>query len=241
MSEGNESTVAKDPAGPLFWAAVALRLVLVLGLLAAVLFLVSGRWDWTMAWIYVGFMVVGGATNAVVSLRRNPALVRERARPPADAKTWDRWLVRGVAIYGPLAVFVTAALDQRFRWTAHLPAPLPWVGLGILLAGYALSSWALAVNPFFSAVVRIQRDRGHRVIEAGPYRLVRHPGYLGGLLSQLAAPLVLESVWAWIPAALIVVLVGVRTALEDRALRAELEGYVAYAARVPRRLLPGIW
>jgi len=97
------------------------------------------------------------------------------------------------------------------------------------------------VNPFFSAVVRIQRDRGHRVIEAGPYRLVRHPGYLGGLLSQLAAPLVLESVWAWIPAALIVVLVGVRTAQEDRALRAELEGYVAYAARVPRRLLPGIW
>jgi len=115
MSKGNESTAAKEPAGTLFWTAIALRLALVMGALAAVLFLVSGRWDWTMAWIYVGFMVVGGATNAVVSLRRNPALVRERARPPADAKTWDRWLVRGVAIYGPLAVFVTAALDQRFR------------------------------------------------------------------------------------------------------------------------------
>jgi len=241
MSDGNESTAAKGTPGPQFWTAIALRLVLVMGALAAVLFLVSGRWDWTMAWIYVGFMVVGGTTNAGLTFRRNPALVRERARPPADAKAWDRWLVRGVAIYGPLAVYVTAALDQRFRWTAPLPAALPWIGLGVLLAGYMLSSWALAVNPFFSAVVRIQRDRGHRVIEAGPYRLVRHPGYLGGLLAHLAAPLVLESVWAWIPAALTAALLVARTALEDRTLRVELEGYAAYAGRVRRRLLPGIW
>ena len=241
MSEENGSTAAKGTPGPLFWSAIALRLVLVMGALAAVLFLVSGRWDWMMAWVYVGFMVVGGAANAVLTFRRNPGLARERTHPPADAKTWDRWLVRGVAIYGPLAVYATAALDQRFRWTTHLPAALPWVGLGLLLAGYVLSSWALAVNPFFSAVVRIQRDRGHRVIEAGPYRRIRHPGYLGGLLAHLAAPMVLESAWAWIPAALTAALLVARTALEDRTLRVELDGYAAYAGRVPRRLLPGIW
>ncbi len=241
MSEENGSTAAKGTPGPLFWSAIALRLVLVMGALAAVLFLVSGRWDWTMAWIYVGLMIVGGATNAGLTFRRNPSLLRERARPPADAKAWDRWLVRGVAIYGPLAVYVTAALDQRFRWTAPLPAALPWFGLGLLLAGYVLSSWALAVNPFFSAVVRIQRDRGHRVIEAGPYRRIRHPGYLGGLLAHLAAPMVLESAWAWIPSLMTGALFVVRTAQEDRTLRAELEGYAAYAGRVRRRLLPGIW
>lgn len=241
MSEENGPPVAKGTPVILFWASVALRLGLVMGALVAVLSLVSGRWDWTMAWVYVGFVIVGGLTNAVFTFRRNPSLIRERARPPADAKAWDRWLVRGVAMYGPLAVYVTAALDHRFGWSARLPAALPWLGLGLLLAGYALSSWALAVNPFFSAVVRIQRDRGHRVIEAGPYRRVRHPGYLGGLLAQLAAPLVLESVWAWIPSALTAALLVVRTALEDRTLRTELEGYSAYAGRVPRRLLPGIW
>ena len=241
MDEGNNLAAARGSAGPLFWVAIALRLVLVMGLLATVLFLVSGRWDWTMAWIYVGFMLVGGAANAAFTFRRNPGLARERNHPPPDAKRWDRWLVRGVAVYGPLAVFVTAALDQRFRWSPPLPAGVPWIGLAILLAGYLVSSWALSVNPFFSAVVRIQRDRGHRVIASGPYRLVRHPGYLGGLMAQLAGPMVLESAWAWIPSALTGALLVARTALEDRTLRAELEGYAAYAGRVRRRLLPGIW
>ena len=99
----------------------------------------------------------------------------------------------------------------------------------------------MGVNPFFEKTVRIQTERGHRVIDTGPYAFVRHPGYLGFFGWCLSAPLLLGSWWAFVPAVLSVVDLVVRTALEDRTLREELEGYEAYSNRVPHRLLPGIW
>jgi protein-S-isoprenylcysteine O-methyltransferase Ste14 len=100
---------------------------------------------------------------------------------------------------------------------------------------------ALFSNPFFSGVVRIQTERGHQVISHGPYRLLRHPGYAGNLLYYLAVPLFLDTLWAYLPALLLVLVTVIRTALEDRTLQAELDGYAAYAGRVRYRLLPGIW
>jgi len=89
--------------------------------------------------------------------------------------------------------------------------------------------------------VRIQKERGHKVVDSGPYRLVRHPGNMGNLILNVAAPLMLASHWAWIPAGVSIVLTVLRTALEDRTLRTELEGYEEYASRVPNRLVPGLW
>ena len=105
----------------------------------------------------------------------------------------------------------------------------------------ALVTWSMASNRFFSSYVRIQKDRGHVVASGGPYRYVRHPGYVGMLGFGLATPLILGSVWALIPAGLTLVVVVVRTALEDRTLQRELEGYQAYAQRVRYRLVPGLW
>ena len=99
----------------------------------------------------------------------------------------------------------------------------------------------MVVNPFFEKTVRIQTDRGHRVVDTGPYAYVRHPGYVGFLGWILAAPLLLASVWAIVPALISVVGLVIRTALEDRTLRAELPGYPEYAARVRFRLIPGMW
>ena len=99
----------------------------------------------------------------------------------------------------------------------------------------------MASNAFFSAYVRIQTERGHAVVSTGPYRWVRHPGYASGLGSTLATPFVLGSVWALVPAGLVVVLLVVRTALEDRTLRKELPGYAEYSGRVRFRLVPGVW
>jgi protein-S-isoprenylcysteine O-methyltransferase Ste14 len=99
----------------------------------------------------------------------------------------------------------------------------------------------MLANRFFSAVVRIQTDRGHVVVSDGPYRVMRHPGYAGGMLSYLASPLLLSSLWMFIPAVLTVAAMVARTALEDRTLRAELPGYADYARRVRYRLLPGLW
>jgi protein-S-isoprenylcysteine O-methyltransferase Ste14 len=107
--------------------------------------------------------------------------------------------------------------------------------------GYALVVWATASNAYFSQVVRLQSERGHAVATGGPYRFVRHPAYIGTILFELAAPILLDSWWALIPGALNAVLFLVRTSLEDRTLRSELEGYQEYASQVRFRLLPGIW
>jgi protein-S-isoprenylcysteine O-methyltransferase Ste14 len=97
------------------------------------------------------------------------------------------------------------------------------------------------VNRFFSGTVRIQTERGHHVVTDGPYRFVRHPGYAGALLGFVLIPLLLDSVWAFIPAVLLIAITFVRTALEDATLQKELPGYAEYAQTTRYRLIPGIW
>jgi protein-S-isoprenylcysteine O-methyltransferase Ste14 len=134
-----------------------------------------------------------------------------------------------------------AGMDVRFGWTVPLPLALQLAAMGVAALGYALMTWALAVNAFFSKVVRIQEDRGQRVVTRGPYRLVRHPGYVGTIAFELATPIMLGSLWALIPGVLAASLTVVRTVLEDRTLQQELDGYQEYARHVPHRLLPGVW
>jgi protein-S-isoprenylcysteine O-methyltransferase Ste14 len=110
-----------------------------------------------------------------------------------------------------------------------------------MVLGYALFLWAMASNAFFAEGVRIQQERGHTVAAGGPYRYVRHPGYVGAILSQAATPFLLGSAWALIPSVASAALYVVRTYLEDQALRQELPGYEAYAQRTRYRLLPGVW
>jgi protein-S-isoprenylcysteine O-methyltransferase Ste14 len=173
--------------------------------------------------------------------RRHPTLLRERSDHWRDGKPWDKPFLLVIGVLGPSIVQLVSALDKRFAWS---PAPAPIVhvaGGAAFVAGIAITAWAIAVNPFFSAVVRIQTDRDHRVIERGPYAIVRHPGYVGMVLCTLATPVLLGTWWGVVPAVLLVAVVTARTALEDRTLRAELPGYEAYASRVRSRLVPGFW
>ena len=146
-----------------------------------------------------------------------------------------------VALVGPFAGLLVAGLDKRFGWSPEIPLGIQIAALALVILGYLLSIWAMVVNRFFSAVVRIQTERGHTVITTGPYSYVRHPGYDGGIVCNLAGAIALSSLWALIPGALVVLLTVVRTALEDRTLQEELVGYKEYAKRVRYRLLPGIW
>lgn len=125
--------------------------------------------------------------------------------------------------------------------TAEISLTVQLTALAIIALGYALITWAVAVNRFFSAAVRIQRDRGHQVITTGPYRWVRHPGYTGDSIAILAAPLALGSLWALVPAGLTTILLIVRTRLEDQTLQAEPAGYKAYTQQTRYRLIPGLW
>jgi protein-S-isoprenylcysteine O-methyltransferase Ste14 len=140
-----------------------------------------------------------------------------------------------------LATLIVAALDDgRFHWL-----PLPWwvcvLGYALLIIGMLGVTWAESVNKFFERTVRIQTDRGHHVIDSGPYAIVRHPGYVFISILLVSTPLALGSLWALIPAVLACLVLIVRTVLEDRTLREELAGYEKYAQRVRYRLIPGVW
>jgi protein-S-isoprenylcysteine O-methyltransferase Ste14 len=146
-----------------------------------------------------------------------------------------------MALYGPVATLVVAGLDFRLDWSPQIPSAIQ-IGAVILAAlGSLLTIWAMASNQHFYGVVRINREEGHDVATTGPYRIVRHPGYVGAILFQLATPLILGSLWALIPAVLAVSATIVRTALEDRTLQAELDGYREYAQETRSRLVPGVW
>lgn len=226
----------------LSWKIVVRMLALVVVLLA-VLFLSAGTFDWPMAWVYVIITLVMTVGGRLLMIRRHPDLAAERAASAEkqDAKSWDRVLMPLIAIYGPTLILVIAGLDRRFGWPPELPLWIQIAGAALLVLATALGTWAMLVNRFFSGVVRIQHDRGHTVVAEGPYRWVRHPGYVGGVVGDLAIPLMLGSAWALVPGLLTAGLVVLRTALEDRTLQAELPGYAEYARRTRYRLLPGVW
>ena len=202
------------------------------------LFLAAGRLDWPMAWAYMGVVLVN---SAILALIMDPELQAERSGVGEGVKRWDLFLAVYLGRLGPLAMLIVAGLDRRFGWSAEVPLAWQWVALVVIALGTVLADWALLANRFFAPVVRIQRDRGQTVVTGGPYRFVRHPGYVGSLLHYMAAPVALGTPWALIPSGLIVAVTIVRTALEDRTLQEELEGYKDYTQRVRYRLLPGVW
>ncbi|HET6427712.1 MAG TPA: isoprenylcysteine carboxylmethyltransferase family protein [Phycisphaerae bacterium] len=219
----------------------AIKNVVFLLLLPILLYASSGRADWVMGWVLVGICAGYLLATAVLILPKWPDLIAERAGMQKGAKKWDLAIVSAAAVWLPMASWVVAGLDLRFGWPPAIPWWCQWVAAGAVATALAAAFWAMASNRFFSGVVRIQRDRGHVVQTGGPYRYVRHPAYAGVILYTMAIPVMLGSAWAMIPAGVASVLFVVRTALEDRTLHRELDGYADYAARVRYRLLPGVW
>jgi protein-S-isoprenylcysteine O-methyltransferase Ste14 len=217
-----------------------LQVVLTMLLQAAILFVSAGRLDWAMAWAYLGVYAGIVAVNAVVILPKNPELIAERGQTKENTKGWDKLLTTLITI-PTLVMLIIPGLQVRYEWSPQLGWTIQLVGLVIVALGYGLVSWAMASNPFFSRTVRIQMDRGQTVASDGPYRYMRHPGYVGMIAGSLATPLALGSLWALILGVLAACGYVVRTALEDKTLQAELDGYKDYAARVRYRLLPGVW
>ena len=220
---------------------LVLQTILGIAILLGLLFLPAGRLDWWAAW---GFILVYISTVFIavaVLQKKDPGLIQERRQPQENIKGWDKVITNlfGV-VFIPLTL-VISGLDQRFGWVESFPVILQILAgiLGIL--GFVLVFWGMAANTYFSSYVRIQDDRGHTTVSAGPYRYVRHPGYLGMIVSALMIPLVLASWWALIPAGLGAGLVILRTALEDKTLQEELEGYKEFTQKTRYRLIPGIW
>lgn len=198
-----------------------------------------GRLDWLNAWVLLGLNFVASIVTTAL-LWRNPELIAERSNIKAG-KSWDKAIVGIVVLLGPMATWITAGLDTRFHWSHGMPPLAFIVGVVVAVLAAALIAWAMRSNKFFSSVVRIQKDRGHVVVTSGPYRFVRHPGYTGMSVFTLATPLILNSRWAFAPAMATAATAVLRTALEDRTLHNELDGYADYARRVKYKLVPVIW
>lgn len=207
---------------------------------AVILFLSAGRSNWIWAWIYLGICVMSLSINSAIMLRTSPETIAERGKPK-ETKDWDKV----IAGFWSLVLFIllplVAGLDERFDWTGALSVAWNIVGAFVLAIGLGLGGWAMIANAYFSTAVRIQTDRGQTVCRTGPYRFVRHPGYVGFTLQSFGTAVLLGSLWALIPGIIAAILMIIRTSLEDRTLQAELPGYKDYVQEVRYRLVPGIW
>ena len=218
-----------------------LQIVIMTIITGVILFVSAGRLNWIGGWAFLGLNIFTQLLSAIILIPRQPDMLADRSQVRTGTKSWDRLLTPAITILGTLAIIVIAGLDARFAWSSAIPAGLWWAALLLAWLCQLFVLWAMASNRFFATTVRIQEERSHQVVDVGPYRFIRHPGYAGSVVYTLLIPLVLGSYLTYIPAMFTVFLLVVRTQLEDRTLQAELPGYTEYTPKVPHRLIPGIW
>jgi protein-S-isoprenylcysteine O-methyltransferase Ste14 len=235
----DSSTSPPDEVSAAAWLAIAVAYLVV----PLVLLAIGRDASWWQAWAFSLLVLVAGVGGRAWAERRHPGLQADRMRFGRDqqVKAWDRVLAPLMAFSVLYLLVIVGGLDHRYGWTTPFPTWVNVVGLLLCASGYGFGAWALVENRFFTSTVRIQTERGHQVCDSGPYRVVRHPGYAGTLLSVVGIPLALDTLWTFVAAGFALVVSVVRTVLEDRTLMEELPGYPEYARRVPYRLFPGLW
>ena len=208
---------------------------------AVVLFLAAGHIDIPRAWIYFCLNFVFSTAGVIIMWKLVPELLNQRGGINPGTKSWDKVIL---LTYFPIILIVlplTAGLDVgRYKWS-NLSLHFTILGIALYAFAFFMAQWAMLENKYFEGTMRIQNDRDHAVITTGPYRIVRHPGYVSMVFSSLSPPLIIGSLYALIPAGIGIVLVIIRTNLEDKTLLNELNGYKEYADKVKNRLVPGIW
>ena len=217
---------------------VIVRAFLFLGIMFAVLFISAARWDYWYGWTYFILFVYAYLFNWILIPSE---LLQERFKPGPGTKKWD-YVFHAFHLPLTYTTPLVAALDGgRYHWTGEFPLWIKVLAFAVIFLGYSLEILSVWTNRFFSSTVRIQNDRGHFVIDKGPYAFIRHPGYAGVITSSFGIAIALNSLWALIPAGLLTIAFIIRTILEDITLQKELPGYADYAARVKYRLFPWIW
>lgn len=225
---------------PILLLRAAVRLVFTFGIWGGLLFLSAGTFSWLRGWLHLALWLLTFAVNLAVLLPGNREVISARMNAKRSTERTDTFILV-LFLFTTLAIPAIAGLDA-VRWqSTTLPFWTVYVGLAIHAAGDALLLWTMAANPFLEKTVRVQSERGHRVITTGPYAIVRHPMYLGVVLMFLAIPLTLGSVWTFLPVVAMTVLLMVRSGVEERLLRRELPGYEAYMEKTRWRILPRIW
>jgi protein-S-isoprenylcysteine O-methyltransferase Ste14 len=208
--------------------------------LLSILLVSAGTFAWINAWIFCGMFLSFQIAYLGTMLRVNPQLLNYRSKMQQGTQGFDKIFF---IVYIPLmltAAIVSGFDAVRYQWATMTPG-VSLLGGFVYFMMYALVLWAMLSNIHFEATVRIQNDRDHHVCSSGPYRFVRHPGYVGMLFGGISMPLMLGSWWGLVPAGICGILAIVRTALEDRFLQRELAGYQEYARHTRYRLIPLVW
>jgi protein-S-isoprenylcysteine O-methyltransferase Ste14 len=206
----------------------------------SILFISAGRLNYWqgLAYVSVGFIMV--ILNYTV-LRIDAELQKERSKPQADTKKWDKAIL-GLTFLVTISMYIVAGLDSgRFHWSPDFHLSVNLLGIVLTALGQLMFLVAQKQNKFFSSTVRIQTDREHTVCDTGLYKIVRHPAYLGSIIQAIGFPLLFGSLWSIIPIFVLVVLFLIRTNLEDITLNNELKGYAEYAAKTRFRIIPYVW
>ena len=201
------------------------------------LFVFAGTIRWYWAWL---FMFLGIIILCINYFVLPIEVMEERGRKKENVKKWDK-ILTSINIIPMLGIFIFSGLDYRFHWSASQDISSHVLGLLIYFLGSMLFTWSMVSNKFFSTMVRLQNERGHEVATSGPYRYVRHPGYVGFILMVLAIPFALGTLYGLFLSGIVTILFIIRTALEDLTLKKELKGYLEYSEKVKYRLIPYIW
>lgn len=208
--------------------------------LLALVFGSAGTIFWLNGWILIITFFCCICFNFIVLLKINPEVIKERSSIPKEAKKWDIVLVSLWTI-AVLSSLVISGLDEKYQWSKFISGYWIYFGIVLVILGDFFVLWAMVVNRWFTKVVAVQSDRGHQVITSGPYQYVRHPGYVGAVAIWIGTPLILGSLWAFLPVLISTLILVIRTKWEDDTLQEELAGYKNYAAKVKYRLIPGVW
>lgn len=216
--------------------------ILWFGFIGAVIFGAAGTIDYAGGWLYLGLMVALSVVFGTIMARVDPGLLRERLKPPVqqDQPLADKLILIPILFLMFGGMGFMAADAARWHWSA-MPSSAQWAGCGLVLAAFLFIYWVMRTNSFAAPVVKIQKDRGQAVITTGPYAVVRHPMYFGALFYTAGTSLVLGSWWGLATVPILALLFAIRIGIEEKTLRAGLEGYDDYARKVRWRLIPFIW
>jgi protein-S-isoprenylcysteine O-methyltransferase Ste14 len=222
-------------------AKLLLQNVIWIAAMGALLFVPAGTLQWPAAWVFLATIAILGVAGGLWLARTDPALLAERLRPmmQKDQPAADKKFMLAFGVVA-LIWFLAIGLDQRYHGS-EVPLALQALGWAMLVLSTAFIMWVMRENSFAAPVVKLQSERGHRVVSTGPYAWVRHPMYSAIVLFFVGAPLLLGSWWGVAMSPLFVALFAIRAGIEERALLAGLPGYADYMARVRYRLVPGLW
>jgi protein-S-isoprenylcysteine O-methyltransferase Ste14 len=205
-----------------------------------ILFISAGRINYWQGWLYAAICIISVLLNSF-ALKNKNELAAERSEIKSGTKSWDK-LILGLSAITLIITYIVAGSDSgRFHCSPEFHWSINAIGVVLIFSGEVIFLAAQRQNKFFSSVMRIQTDRGHTVCDTGIYKIMRHPAYFGTIITAIGIPLVLGSLWGFIPSIMSIILTLIRTSLEDKTLINELNGYREYSQKTRYRLFPFVW